>query len=91
MSGSSEASITQMSHRRNEIHSSHASTFHWIFEEEHEDEYLESEASQSDSDAQELVCSSFVPRLKSTDDRYWISGRPGTGKSVLMKFIISDE
>ncbi|KAM0080926.1 hypothetical protein ACKRZS_006919 [Fusarium odoratissimum] len=80
-----------MSHRRNEIHSSHASTFHWIFEREHEDEYLESEASQSDSDAQELVCSSFVPRLKSIDDRYWISGRPGTGKSVLMNFIISDE
>ncbi|KAG7415703.1 hypothetical protein Forpe1208_v005505 [Fusarium oxysporum f. sp. rapae] len=86
-----------MNHRRNEIHSSHASTFHWIFEGEHEDVNLESEYSQSDSrseyekdsDAEDLVCSSFVTWLKSTEDRYWISGKPGTGKSVLMKFIVS--
>ncbi|KAH7166699.1 hypothetical protein DER46DRAFT_635431 [Fusarium sp. MPI-SDFR-AT-0072] len=86
-----------MNRRRNEIHSSHASTFHWIFEGEHEGENLESDSSQSDSrseyekdsDAEDLVCSSFVTWLKSTEDRYWISGKPGTGKSVLMKFIVS--
>ncbi|KAF6521734.1 hypothetical protein HZS61_013262 [Fusarium oxysporum f. sp. conglutinans] len=82
-----------MNHRRNEIHSSHASTFHWIFEGEnsdvpHSDPLL---TDASDPGAQDLICSSFVTWLKSPEDRYWISGRPGTGKSVLMKFIISHQ
>jgi hypothetical protein len=86
-----------MNHRRNNIHSSHQSTFNWIFEGGPKGNYGEPEASQSDSQsenslhsyAQELVYKNFVRWLKSTEDRYWVSGRPGTGKSVLMKFIIS--
>ncbi|KAK2676753.1 hypothetical protein RAB80_008939 [Fusarium oxysporum f. sp. vasinfectum] len=86
-----------MNRRRNEIHASHGSTFKWLFEGELEGDYTESEDSQSESPSedetdsynQELVCSSFATWLKSAEDRYWISGRPGTGKSVLMKFIIS--
>ncbi|TVY72254.1 hypothetical protein Focb16_v011467 [Fusarium oxysporum f. sp. cubense] len=72
-----------MNHRRNEIHSSHASTLHWIFEGEnsdvpHSDSLL---TDASDPGAQDLICSSFVRWLKSPEDRYWISGRPGTGKN----------
>ncbi|KAG5758521.1 hypothetical protein H9Q72_013341 [Fusarium xylarioides] len=94
-----------MNRRRNEIHASYESTFNWLFEGEFEDDYLESEASQSDSISeheveyssedeldsyrQVLARSSFGTWLESTENRYWISGRPGTGKSVLMKFIIS--
>lgn len=82
---------SDMNRRRNEIHSSHASTFHWIFEEgslgvPHQYSLF---LDASDSDAEELVSSSFIIWLQSTEDRYWISGRPGTGKSVLMKFIVS--
>ncbi|KAF4943877.1 hypothetical protein FGADI_13093 [Fusarium gaditjirri] len=80
-----------MNYRRNEIHSSHASTFHWMFDGgsldvPHPDVPFND---ASDPDAKDLVCSSFVKWLKSTESRYWISGRPGMGKSVLMKFIIS--
>ncbi|KAF5588572.1 NACHT domain-containing protein [Fusarium pseudocircinatum] len=94
-----------MNRRRNEIHASYGSTFNWLFEGELEDDHLESEASQLDSISeheteyssedeldsyrQMLARSSFGKWLESTENRYWISGRPGTGKSVLMKFIIS--
>ncbi|KLO84880.1 Uncharacterized protein LW93_7131 [Fusarium fujikuroi] len=90
-----------MNRRRNEIHSSYGSTFNWLFEGKFEDDYLGSEASQlgyppwyqsgneADSYPRGLARSSFGTWLKSIENRYWISGRPGTGKSVLMKFIIS--
>ncbi|KAF4500410.1 NACHT domain containing protein [Fusarium agapanthi] len=98
---------SDMNRRRNEIHASYGSTFNWLFEGEFEDDYPESEVSQSDSFSkheaessyeneagsypQELACSSVVTWLESTEDRYWLSGRPGAGKSVLMKFIVSHE
>ncbi|QGI78447.1 hypothetical protein CEK25_005176 [Fusarium fujikuroi] len=80
-----------MNLRRNEIQSSHRSTFHWIFHggslyTPHPKPRLDS---ASDLDAEWPYCSTFVRWLKSPVDRYWISGRPGTGKSVLMKFIVS--
>ncbi|SCV45329.1 uncharacterized protein FFB14_08594 [Fusarium fujikuroi] len=58
------------------------------------DSFSESDADSSsedevDSYRQMLACSSFGTWLESSENRYWISGRPGTGKSVLMKFIIS--
>ncbi|KAF5668955.1 NACHT domain-containing protein [Fusarium circinatum] len=67
-----------MNHRKNEIHRRHKSTFDWIFK-------------GGVLDTTQRVRSDFVRWLKSSEGRYWISGRPGTGKSVLMKFIISDE
>ncbi|KAF5570838.1 NACHT domain-containing protein [Fusarium phyllophilum] len=80
-----------MNHRINEIHCSHASTFQWIFEGGSlYVPYLKPRLGRaSDLDAEGLVCSTFVRWLESPEGRYWISGRPGTGKSVLMKFIIS--
>ncbi|KAF5633902.1 NACHT domain protein [Fusarium tjaetaba] len=94
-----------MNRRRNEIHASNGSTFHWLFKGESKDDYPESETSRSDSVSeheaeyssedepdsyrQMLARGSFGTWLKSTGNRYWISGRPGTGKSVLMKLIIS--
>ncbi|KAG5806364.1 hypothetical protein H9Q74_009088 [Fusarium xylarioides] len=88
-----------MNRRRNEIHASYGSTFNWLFEKEFGGSYLKPGASESysqsenkaDSYHQELACSSFVIWLKSPEARYWISGHPGSGKSVLMKFIVSHE
>ncbi|KAF5627406.1 NACHT domain protein [Fusarium sp. NRRL 52700] len=76
-------SYPDMNKRRNEIHSSHARTFHWIFEGgsldvSHPKPRLDS---TSGTDAEELVCSAFVRWLKLPEGRYWISGRPGTGKT----------
>ncbi|KAF5709500.1 NACHT domain-containing protein [Fusarium mundagurra] len=88
-----------MNHRRNDIHSSHTSTFGWIFRGELEQSYMKSDATHpyslpqdtTETCDQEPVCCNFAKWLQSTGGRYWISGRPGTGKSVLMKFIISHE
>ncbi|KAK2134474.1 hypothetical protein NOF04DRAFT_1365019 [Fusarium oxysporum II5] len=88
-----------MSHRKNEIHRRHESTFNWIFEENTPDtdqapnkpEPGSQLKNLSSSSNEQRVCGGFVRWLKSPDSRYWISGRPETGKSVLMKFIISDE
>jgi ABC-type lipoprotein export system ATPase subunit len=33
----------------------------------------------------------FVQWLQSDDDLYWISGRPGSGKSTLMKFLCTHQ
>ncbi|SCO35463.1 uncharacterized protein FFNC_04479 [Fusarium fujikuroi] len=87
--------ITDSNHSQRPIShqnlSSHRSTFHWIFHggslyTPHPKPRLDS---ASDLDAEWPYCSTFVRWLKSPVDRYWISGRPGTGKSVLMKFIVS--
>ncbi|RBR02898.1 hypothetical protein FVER53590_03504 [Fusarium verticillioides] len=80
-----------MNHRKNEIHSSHASTFHWIFgraslDVPHPKPRL---GGGLDLNAEGLVYGTFVRWLESPESRYWISGRPGTGKSVLIKFITS--
>ncbi|KAF5650847.1 NACHT domain protein [Fusarium sp. NRRL 25303] len=58
------------------------------------DSFSESEVDSSSEDEvdnyhQMLACSSFGTWLESKENHYWISGRPGTGKSVLMRFIIS--
>ncbi|KAI3581873.1 hypothetical protein IWW34DRAFT_817532 [Fusarium oxysporum f. sp. albedinis] len=77
-----EAEMRENSRRDNEAYERLQRSFYYPDESSKKRDTFISciNASQSDSDAQELVCSSFVPRLKSTDDRYWISGRPGTGK-----------
>ncbi|SCO86009.1 uncharacterized protein FRV6_10136 [Fusarium oxysporum] len=88
-----------MSHRKNEIHRRHESTFNWIFGENTPDTDQAPSKPEpgsllknlSSSSNEQRVCGGFVRWLKSPDSRYWISGRPGTGKSVLIKFIISDE
>lgn len=36
-------------------------------------------------------CDNFVEWLTERDDNYWITGKPGSGKSTLMSFIINHE
>lgn len=56
---------------------SYEGTFHWVFK----DEALERDG--------QALWSSFPAWLESkTDPLYWISGKPGSGKSTLMKYIL---
>jgi hypothetical protein len=64
-------------HRRDQIASVHTNTYQWIFEEE------------DDDDSRPWHC--FTTRLKSQSSYYWISGKPGSGKSTLMNFIRKDK
>ncbi|KAJ4253305.1 hypothetical protein NW762_010460 [Fusarium torreyae] len=58
--------------RYDAIPSAHSNTFSWIFKPDGQDD---------------AAPSSFLEWLTSTDDLYWISGKPGSGKSTLMKFL----
>jgi DNA replication protein DnaC len=62
-----------MYHREDTITVAHQKTFHWIFER---------------SQNQTLSWEDFCQFLESKkQQRYWITGKPGAGKSTLMKFI----
>jgi len=61
--------------RHDDIRTAHATTFEWVL----------SEAPLADDAPQHR----FVDWLKAGDGIYWISGKPGSGKSTLMKFITS--
>ncbi|KAI6544642.1 hypothetical protein MCOR05_002186 [Pyricularia oryzae] len=66
-----------MNERRNNIVESHSDTFRWIFDKS------KHEHSQT--------WSSFVDWLQSSKKLYWINGKPGSGKSTLMKFIAEQQ
>jgi len=64
-----------MNARRSTITTSHQKTFQWIFD-----------------DSIQRPWDSFIHWLKSDDKSfYWISGKAGSGKSTLMKFIIDND
>ncbi|KAK5100885.1 hypothetical protein LTR70_001078 [Exophiala xenobiotica] len=61
-------------HRRYEsIEDAHSDTFDWIFEP---------------PDRQQPPWSSFVDWLTNEQSLYWVSGKPGSGKSTLMKHVV---
>lgn len=74
--------------RRNEVREAHTNTFQWVFAGDGE----ESTGSDSESDPEMNMAKwdSFSNWLKSTDTVYWISGKPGSGKSTLVKYILAD-
>jgi hypothetical protein len=61
--------------RYSSISPAHLQTLSWIYD---------SEVDQDNS-------ATFVQWLSSDDDLYWISGRPGSGKSTLMKFLYTHD
>ena len=54
-------------------------TFEWVFED------------PLSADEGDFRWSNFREWLKNGSDIYWITGKPGSGKSTLMKFIYQDE
>ncbi|KAK7419624.1 hypothetical protein QQX98_003215 [Neonectria punicea] len=111
-----------MNERRNQIKTSQAGTFQWIFEddaassEDDEDDDEEEWDSEDDEDADsedddeddedeegdsddsesqhesddDIPWDSFMDWLKSNSPIFWCSGKPGSGKSTLVKYIISE-
>ncbi|KAK0673202.1 hypothetical protein QBC41DRAFT_352895 [Cercophora samala] len=61
-------------HRQSQIHEAHKQTFQWIFTE-------------SVDDDEKPAWDSFVDWLESDSQLYWMTGKAGSGKSTLMKFI----
>jgi hypothetical protein len=64
-----------MTYRYEAVVDAHPNTFDWAFQ---------------DSTAEQLPWSNFATWLKSGKGVYWIHGKPGSGKSTLMKHIFDD-
>lgn len=80
---------SSMNERRNHVSDSHEDTFHWVLRTEEEaDESVEEDDWSVDEDDQRPDIPDFVGWLESEQQRFWVSGKPGSGKSTLMKFII---
>ena len=62
--------------RHTSISSAHAKTYHWIFETYEGRTYEDVK---------------YVDWLKAGSNTYWISGKPGSGKSTLMKLLSDDK
>lgn len=88
--------------RRNQISEAHESTFNWIFvgddgpsqEDSTESDLDDSDWEESDledvdlADPSEASWDLFSNWLSSTEGIYWISGKPGSGKTTLVKFLL---
>ncbi|KAF6811716.1 small s protein [Colletotrichum sojae] len=66
--------FSRINDRYEDISSAHRRTFEWIFSGE----------------AQVQLSCGFLKWAENGDDIYWLSGRAGTGKSTLMKFLADD-
>lgn len=65
------------SDREHHIVQAHRETFRWIFTNQHREGFRDKRWSD------------FVSWLRTNDDRlYWMTGKAGSGKSTLMKFIV---
>ncbi|KAI1323280.1 hypothetical protein F5Y16DRAFT_403584 [Xylariaceae sp. FL0255] len=85
-----------MNERRNQVDDAYKDTGKWVFAGDDHGISLDgpdgSSSSNSDSvgsKMSEINWHSFSNWLCSTDVLYWISGKPGSGKTTLMKFILN--
>ncbi|KAI1372437.1 hypothetical protein F4677DRAFT_463278 [Hypoxylon crocopeplum] len=65
-----------MDDREESIQAPYSETLHWIYQ-----------GSKMNSKGDECEWDSFVDFLRGEKRMYWITGKPGSGKSTLMKFI----
>ncbi|UPK96007.1 hypothetical protein LCI18_006942 [Fusarium solani-melongenae] len=73
-------SFRELNSRKEAIPEAYASTCSWIFRD-----------SETDENGEQLEWPSFPTWLKQRDQEiYWITGKPGSGKSTLMKYIIEN-
>lgn len=84
--------------RRNQIERSHSKTFRWVLyysRDEDSDHETVSEASsvpwsKDPFGSRDVPWDNFVQWLQCKDPLYWISGKAGSGKSTLMKYLSED-
>lgn len=70
--------------RRNEVREAHPETFQWVFAGD------DGTSAATNSEMSVVKWDSFSNWLKSTDTIYWINGKPGCGKSTMVKYILAE-
>ncbi|KAK4152968.1 hypothetical protein C8A00DRAFT_34300 [Chaetomidium leptoderma] len=83
-----------MNERRNQVVESYRDTFHWIFGPSHDSTSLDAERTDNGPikpSVRAKSSESFLRWLHSEGPAlYWISGKAGSGKSTLMKFLVDN-
>jgi hypothetical protein len=90
--------FNSMEDRAERVPKAHRRTFDWIFRnpDGHPDRVRSSSASNATAEDfsrksdEATRWSNFVHWLKSDSSLYWVTGKPGSGKSTLMKYLQSD-
>ena len=67
-------SFAEMDARREEVNQPHKDTFQWIYTE----------------DEDHLKWDNFKRWLRQGEELYWMNGKPGSGKSTLMRYVLED-
>ena len=81
-----------MNARRNQIHMSHEETFEWAFADNPVSHSVQSavDSGSPTPPKTDPIRQSFVAWMQTDGDLFWITGKPGSGKSTLMKFLSQD-
>ncbi|KAF4333082.1 small s [Fusarium beomiforme] len=82
----------EMNSRKNHISENYPGTFDWVFEnvddDEDRDDTLDSPMPADTTRPADLNC--FPTWLESGNQQFWVSGKPASGKSSLMKFLATN-
>jgi hypothetical protein len=86
-------SFENMDLRRNSISRAHSNTFKWLLKPyDSTSELLKPYESTPELRLSPLhMHSTFIQWLQHSDDTYWIGGKPGSGKSTMMKYILDEK
>ncbi|KAL8392503.1 hypothetical protein RB595_002624 [Gaeumannomyces hyphopodioides] len=85
-----------MNERRNRVTPSHSGTFSWVLQDGSDSDRSSDvagtwgqDANTRDMSRADISWDRFSDWLRSTAPAYWISGKPGSGKTTLMKCLLS--
>lgn len=79
----------RMNERRNQLRESFPKTFDWVLRDDDEVSGSQTQIGSDTKKAKEPPWDSFSNWLKLTEPSYWISGKPGSGKSTLMRYLVA--
>ncbi|KAK0754234.1 hypothetical protein B0T18DRAFT_338448 [Schizothecium vesticola] len=77
----------RMNERRNMVEKSHGKTYQWVLRDGSDAGELADVAESPKADA-DYPWDSFSDWLRSTEPEYWISGKPGSGTTTLVKYLL---
>ena len=86
--------FAEIADRYESILEAHKKTFEWIFKQPSRKSLHKSSKypfNDGDRDIDELKWVNFAEWLRCPESLYWITGKPGSGKSTLMKFLYNDQ
>ncbi|KAL8401022.1 hypothetical protein RB594_001155 [Gaeumannomyces avenae] len=78
----------RMNERRSLVASSHPGTFRWVLQDGSDNDEARQDGETEESGSK-ITWDSFVDWLRSTETTYWVCGKPGAGKTTLMKYLMA--